>query len=109
MRKVDASWKAAVFVCSHDRDPDTGRACCGTAAGEDLRNWLKARAKQEGLKGKVLTAKSGCLDVCSPQGVTVAAIPAAGSAGERQMWVVSPDDDREAVFSQVCAALGVQR
>lgn len=109
MRVVDASWKGAVFVCTHDRDPETGRACCGTEAGTELRTWLKARMKQAGLKGTILTAKSGCLDVCSPLGVTLAAVPEPGSDRPRAMWVFEPGDDREALFAQVCEALGVHR
>lgn len=106
MREVDSGWRGAVFVCTHDRDPDTGRACCGNQAGSELRDWLKARMKSAGLKGQILTAKSGCLDVCSPLGVTLAAVPEPGSARPRRMWVVEAGDDREAVFAEVCAALG---
>lgn len=106
MREVEPGWKGAVFVCTHERDPETGRACCGLAAGTDLRTWLKARMKEAGLKGTILTAKSGCLDVCSPKGVTLAAVPESGSARPRRMWVFEPDDDREALFHEVRKALG---
>ena len=107
MRVVDAGWRGAVFVCTHHREAETGRACCGTEAGTELRTWLKARMKQAGLKGEILTAKSGCLDVCSPRGVTVAAMPQAGSSRPRTRWVVEAEDDREALFQHVCQALGV--
>lgn len=105
MREVEASWRGAVFVCTHHRDPETGRACCGTEAGTELRDWIKARMKRAGLKGEILTAKSGCLDVCSPLGITVCAAPVAGSGLPRRMWVVEPTDDREAVFAELVAAL----
>ncbi len=107
MREVDPGWKGAVLVCTHERDPQADRACCGAEAGGELRTWLKRRAKEAGLKGVVLTAKCGCLDVCSPLGVTVAAVPEAGSGRPRRAWVVEPTDDREALFAELCAALGV--
>ena len=68
MREVDPTWTDAVFVCTHERTPETGRASCGLERGSQLRDWLKSRMKAAGLKGVVLTAKSGCLGVCSPLG-----------------------------------------
>ncbi len=108
MREVEAGWRGAVFVCTHDREPETGRACCGLEAGVELRTWLKARMKEAGLKGQILTAKSGCLDVCSPLGVTIVAVPESGTPRGRRMWIVEAEDDREALFQSVCAALGAE-
>lgn len=105
MREVEATWRGAVLVCTHHRDPETGRACCGTEAGGELREWIKARMKRAGLHGGILTAKSGCLDVCSPLGITVCASPDPATGAPRRMWVVEPADDREAVFAEIVAAL----
>ena len=105
MREVKAPWSACVLVCTHEREPETGRASCGLARGTELRTWLKARAKDAGLKGRILTAKSGCLDVCSPLGVTVAAIPPSGSDRPRRMWIAADDTDREQLFGAVRDAL----
>ena len=108
MHKVQAGWGGCVFVCTHERPADSGRASCGVVAGSELRTRLKAEMKRSGHKGVVLTAKSGCLGVCSPKGITVAAIPESGSGCPRAMWVVEPSDDLHDVFFQVCEALGVE-
>ena len=105
MREVEATWSGSVHVCTHDRDPEKGRACCGSERGIALRLWLKARMKKEGLKGQILTAKSGCLDVCSPLGVTVAALPGVETGRPRKMWIVEDADDRERLFQAIRAAL----
>ena len=104
MREVDPTWTDAVFVCTHERTPETGRASCGLERGSQLRDWLKSRMKAAGLKGVVLTAKSGCLGVCSPLGVTVSVLPEPGSGRPRRMWICEGDEDREALFEAVYRA-----
>ena len=101
VREVDPNWSEAVFVCTHERDPETGRASCGQQRGTALRSWLKSRMKAAGLKGVVLTAKSGCLGVCSPLGVTVSVLPSPGSGRQRRMWIIEDEAEREDLFAAV--------
>ena len=105
MREVRPTWKGAVFTCTHERDPERGRAWCGLERGGALRDWLKARAKAEGLKGVVLCAKSGCLGVCSPLGVTLAILPDPSTGREREVLVVPDDVDREELWRRVVQRL----
>ena len=100
MRKVKADWHGAVFVCCNERDPEEGRASCGEAAGSELRRWLKDRRRAEGLKGEILAARSSCLGVCSPQGITIAILPDP-SRGDRELVVFPADGDREALWARV--------
>jgi hypothetical protein len=105
MREVDPTWSGAVFVCTHERDPSKGKPWCGQARGAALRDWLKSQLKAAGLKGVVLTAKSGCLGVCSPMGVTISVLPAGESGMPRRMWVVEDGDDRQTVLGAVHEAV----
>ena len=105
MREVEPTWSGAVLVCTHERDPTKGKAWCGKERGTELRDWLKRRMKAAGLKGVVLTAKSGCLGVCSPLGVTVSVLPAGESGLPRRMWVFENGDDREMLLKAVHLAV----
>ena len=105
MREVNPKWRGAVLVCTHDRPVDGDRAYCGSTRGSALRTWLKDRMGDDGLKGVVLTAKSGCLGVCSKQGVTVAALPEPGENQPRKMWIFEDGDDREVLFEALRRAL----
>ena len=105
MREVNPKWRGAVLVCTHDRPVDGERAYCGAVRGSALRIWLKDRMRAEGLNGVVLTAKSGCLGVCSKLGVTVAALPEPGKHGPRKMWVFENGDDREVLFEALRRSL----
>jgi (2Fe-2S) ferredoxin len=52
-----------VFCCTNRRSEDHPRGCCAAKDSENLRNYMKARAKELGLKGTRVNA-SGCLDRC---------------------------------------------
>jgi len=105
MRDVKPGWHGAAFVCTHERDPESGKSWCGRERGTALRQWLKDRRNAEGLKGEILVAKSGCLGVCSKHGVTIAILPGEGRALERQMLVFNDDDDREALWARIRSGL----
>lgn len=56
-------YRAHVFVCENERPADHPRGCCKAKGGSDLRNYMKARAKELGLK-RVRINTAGCLDRC---------------------------------------------
>jgi len=105
MRDVKPTWHGAAFVCTHEREPESGKAWCGRARGTELREWIKARRKAEGLKGQILVATSGCLGICSRRGVTIAIMPSGDSELTRQMLVFSDGDDREVLWARIRAGL----
>ena len=107
MREVGADWRHAVLVCCNQRPPGAEKSSCGEARGAALRDWLKARAKADGVKDRLLTARTSCLGVCSPLGVTVAAVPDPTTTQPRRMWVVADDDDRDALWAAIRRHLGV--
>ncbi|WP_318987441.1 (2Fe-2S) ferredoxin domain-containing protein [Falsiroseomonas ponticola] len=54
---------AHVFVCCNRRPDGHKRGSCAAAGSEALRDYMKARAKELGLKG-VRINQAGCLDRC---------------------------------------------
>lgn len=102
IREVKASWTNCVLVCSHERDPSSGRAYCGAKKGSELRQWLKDRIKSAGKKGQILAVKTGCLGICSDYGITVSVVP----DGKRREIVVFPAElDREKLWNAITGKL----
>lgn len=68
---------AHVFVCTNRRPDGHKRGSCAAAGSEKLRDYMKARAKELGLEGRMRINAAGCLDRCElgptmvvyPQGV----------------------------------------
>ncbi len=66
-------YDAHVFCCTNRRPDGHPRGCCAEKGSEDLRDYMKNRAKELGLK-KVRINASGCLDRCE-LGPTVVIYP----------------------------------
>ena len=58
-----AFYRAHVFCCVNVRPPGHERGCCSDKGSVKLRDYMKKRAKELGLK-RVRINKSGCLDRC---------------------------------------------
>jgi (2Fe-2S) ferredoxin len=56
-------YRAHVFVCCNRRPEGHPRGCCAGRGGERLRDYMKARAKELGLRD-VRVNMAGCLDRC---------------------------------------------
>ena len=56
-------YQCHVFCCVNEREPGHVRGCCAEKSSLELREYMKARAKEMGLK-KVRINSSGCLDRC---------------------------------------------
>lgn len=56
-------YKTHIFCCTNERPPGHSRGCCKEKGAEDLRNYMKARIKEEKLEG-VRVNNAGCLDRC---------------------------------------------
>jgi (2Fe-2S) ferredoxin len=52
-----------VFCCTNERPSGHPRGCCKNKGSEQLRNYLKVRAKEAGLNDVRINA-AGCLDRC---------------------------------------------
>lgn len=58
-----AFYRAHVFVCCNRRPDDHRRGSCAARGSEALRDYMKVRAKELGLRG-VRVNMAGCLDRC---------------------------------------------
>jgi len=56
-------YRIHVFVCTNRRPDGHPRGCCAGRGSEPLRDYLKARAKEAGLKD-IRVNSAGCLDRC---------------------------------------------
>lgn len=56
-------YRSHVFVCTNVRPEGHPRGCCKAKGSERLRDYMKARAKELGLKD-VRINTAGCLDRC---------------------------------------------
>ena len=77
-------YEAHVFCCTNRRPAGHPRGSCADKGSEDLRDYMKDRAKQLGLK-KVRINASGCLDRCE-LGPTVVIYP-------EGVWYSAPTRD----------------
>jgi vanillate monooxygenase ferredoxin subunit len=56
-------YETHVFCCMNQREPGHPRSCCADRGGVELREYMKARAKQLGIK-KLRVNQSGCMERC---------------------------------------------
>ncbi len=56
-------YRVHVFCCVNERPADHPRGCCLAKGSQDLRDYMKARAKELKLRQVRINA-SGCLDRC---------------------------------------------
>jgi len=56
-------FKSHVFFCTNRREDGHERGCCAEKDSQELRDYMKAKAKEMGLK-RVRINSSGCLDRC---------------------------------------------
>ena len=52
-----------IFCCTNTREPGSKRGSCGQKGAEELRNYMKAKAKEIGLESTRVNG-AGCLDRC---------------------------------------------
>ena len=98
-----AGFQRHVFVCTNERAPGNPKGCCKSKGSEAVRDELKKRVAEAGLKGIVRANAAGCLDQCAT-GVTVVVYP-------EQVWYghVTVDDVPELVDRHILKGEFVQR
>jgi (2Fe-2S) ferredoxin len=63
MSEFELYYREHVFVCTNQRPAGHKRGCCASKGAEDLRNYMKKRAKEVGLRD-IRVNGAGCLDRC---------------------------------------------
>lgn len=94
MKEVECLWsRALISVCTkcHKEIEPTSLQQEGNA-GENLKNFLKARLRAEGHAGAFRVVNSSCLALC-PSGQQ--AVSVQGNQGESCLLVVHPEQERE--------------
>jgi (2Fe-2S) ferredoxin len=61
--ETEPFYTAHLFVCTNRRPDDHPRGSCAAAGSEDLRDYLKDKVKELGLR-RVRVNAAGCLDRC---------------------------------------------
>jgi (2Fe-2S) ferredoxin len=59
-----------LFCCTNRRPDGHKKGCCATKGGEDLRNYMKKRTKELGMRDVRING-AGCLDRCEEGPVVV--------------------------------------
>jgi (2Fe-2S) ferredoxin len=85
-------YEAHIFCCTNHRPIGHPRGCCADKGAEDLRDYMKTRARELGLK-KVRVNNAGCLDRCE-LGPTVVIYP------EGIWYAVKTRDDMDEVLQK---------
>lgn len=73
MKPQKVPYQRMIFVCTNSRESGE-KSCSNFGEGERLREELKRRVKEAGLKGKVRVSSAKCLDLCS-QGPNIMIFP----------------------------------
>jgi len=60
----DLFYRSHVFCCTNLRPEGAKRGSCAAKGSEQLRNYMKARAKEFGLDATVRINSAGCLERC---------------------------------------------
>ena len=103
MQQVNPKWlqSGLVLVCERcfkeripEEDPDIARQI----GDFHLRDWLKARLKEEGHWGPIRAISTSCMDVCGRGRVTIAIEP---QDGPTQVFVVDPIAEREELYRTI--------
>jgi len=108
MQPVKPKWNSGLVLvcerCFKERIPDEDPEKAAEIGDFHLRDWLKARLKQDGHWGKVRAINTSCMDVCARRMVTVVIDPKSDGK-DAQTFVVDPVADREDLYRVILERL----
>jgi len=107
MQDVSPKWLAKGIVlvcerCSKERIPEEDPAIAARIGDFHLRDWLKAKLKEDERWGGIRAVNTSCMDVCARGRVTVAIEP---ETGPTRVLVVDPVADKDALYATIVELL----
>jgi predicted metal-binding protein len=108
MQDVTPKWlgKGLVLVCERcfkERIPEEDPDVAAHIGDFNLRDWLKAKLKEDGRWGAIRAIGTTCMDVCARGRVTVCIEP---QDGETQVFVLDPVGDKDEFYAKIVDVLG---
>ena len=76
-------YRAHLFFCTHRRDDDDPRGCCGAKGAAALVDFAKEDVARRGLKREVRVNATGCLNACALGQVSSSTPKECGTACKR--------------------------
>ncbi|MBV8491382.1 MAG: hypothetical protein JO199_12725 [Candidatus Eremiobacteraeota bacterium] len=106
MQDVKPKWlgQGLVLVCERcfkERIPEEDPDIAEKIGDFHLRDWLKARLKEDGRWGTIRAISTSCMDICGRGKVTVAIEPQDGAT---QVFIVDPIAEKEYVYRRIVEA-----
>ena len=110
VQDVKPKWlgEGLVLVCQRcftERIPEEDPEIAASIGDFNLRDWLKAKLKEDGYWGPIRAISTSCMDVCARGRVTVCIEP---QDGQTQVMVVDPVADKDELYQRILAALRKQ-
>ncbi len=110
MQPVKPKWTESGLVlvcerCYKERIPDEDPEKAAAIGDFNLRDWLKARLKEEGHWGHIRAISTSCMDVCA-KGLVTVAIDSQNTHEHADVFVVDPIADKEELLKTIIAKLG---
>ncbi len=105
MQPIKPKWmnSGLVLVCERcykERIPEEDPEKAAEIGDFRLRDWLKARLKEDGHWGKVRAISTSCMDVCARRRVTVVIDPQMDGKSS-EAFVIDPVVDRETLYATI--------
>lgn len=110
MQEVSPKWlkSGVVMVCERcfkERIPEEAPEVAEKIGDFNLRDWLKAKLKENGEWGPIRVISTSCMDVCAKGRVTVA-IDSQTDGKPAEVVIVDPIDDKDDLYRKIVDELG---
>jgi hypothetical protein len=107
MQDVKPKWlgEGLVLVCQRcfkERIPEEDPDVAARIGDFNLRDWLKAKLKEDGRWGPIRAISTTCMDVCARGRVTVCIEP---QVGDTQVYVIDPIAERDELYETIVRKL----
>ncbi len=110
MKPAFPKWQKSGLVlvcerCTKERIPEEDPDKAAEIGDFHLRDWLKAKLKEDGLWGKVRAISTSCMDVCAKRAVTVV-LDAQTDGVASECFVVDPVSERDELYAAIVKKFG---